>query len=87
MLAIKWLQRAMIGKGKVAVMIRQADIRTELVSILGNSVPLGGRQKRRPVETRPGRLFALIFDDQVRTQRRAPTPNPEMKAPHVRERR
>jgi hypothetical protein len=72
----------------VAVMIRQADIRTELVSILGNSALLVGRQKRRPVETRPGRLFALIFDDQVRTQRRAPTPqSPESKALHVRERR
>jgi len=86
-LAIKLLQRAMIGEGKVAVMIRKADIRTELVSILGNSVLPGGSQRRRPAETRPGRLFALIFDDQVRMQRRAPMPqSPEFKAPHVRER-
>jgi hypothetical protein len=36
--------------GKVAVMIRQADIRTELVSVLGSSALLGARQKRRPAE-------------------------------------
>jgi hypothetical protein len=71
--------------GKVAVMIRQADIRTELVSVLGSSVPPGASQKRRPADARPSRLFALIFDDPVHTQRRAPTPqSPESKASHMR---
>ena len=52
-------------------MIRQADVRTELVSIQGCSGLLWPRQKRWPAElTRPGRLFALTFDDQVHTQRR-----------------
>jgi hypothetical protein len=72
--------------GKVAVMIRQADIRTELVSVLGSSALLGARQKRRPAEwqTLSGRPFALIFDDQVHTQRRSPSQSPDPKAPHMR---
>jgi hypothetical protein len=87
-LAIKLLQKARPVTGKVAVMIRQADIRTELVSVMGSSVLPGASQKRRPAETQAGRLFALIFDDQVHTQRRAPTPqSPESKAPHMRGRR
>jgi hypothetical protein len=53
-------------------MIRQVDVRTELVSVLGCAGLLGSRQKRRSAEqTRPGRLFALTFDDQVHTQRRS----------------
>jgi hypothetical protein len=67
-------------------MVRQADVRIELVSILGCSGLLGGRQKPRPAEqTRSGRLFVLTFNDQVHTQRRSPAPqSPDPKAPHMR---
>jgi hypothetical protein len=72
----------------VTVMIRQADTRTELVSVLESSVLPWAIQKRRPTETPPGRLFALIFEDRVHTQRRAPpAKSPESKAPHMRGRR
>jgi hypothetical protein len=70
-------------------MIRQADVRIELVSILGCSRLVGSLQKRRPAEqTRPGRTFALTFDDQVHTQPRSSAlqvagPKP----PHMRGRR
>jgi hypothetical protein len=67
-------------------MIRQADVRIELVSILGCSGLIGSPQKWRPAEqTRPGRLFVPTFDDQVHTQRRsAALQVADPKPPHMR---
>jgi hypothetical protein len=70
-------------------MIRQADVRIELVSILGCSGLIGSPQKWRPAEqTRPGRLFAPTFGDQVHTQRQsAALQIGDPRPPHMRSRR
>jgi hypothetical protein len=56
----------------MVVMIRQAHIRMQLVSLLRSPRLLGSRQKPLPAEAAlPGRLFALTFDDQGPARRRS----------------